>query len=75
MSSDTFAIAEVLSEERSSLPCDIAGNGMFCELRQRAREMRCLGESKQTQYIEPILVLQAILSVRALSDLVQLGDQ
>lgn len=72
---DAFAIAEVLLEKRSSLSADIAGNGMFYKLRQRACEMCCLGEPKQTQYIEPVLVLQAIWSVLALSDLVQLGDE
>jgi hypothetical protein len=71
---DAFAIAEVILEERSRLSCDVASNGMFCKLREGAREMHGLGEPKQAQYVEPVLVLQAIWSVLALGDLVQLGD-
>ena len=71
---DAFAIAEVLLEKRTSLSTDVTGNGMFYKLRQRACEMCCLGESKQTQHIETVLILQAIWSVLALGDLMQLGD-
>src|SRR5690606_24006004 len=35
---DAIAIAEVFLEERSGLSCDVAGNGMFCKLRQCARQ-------------------------------------
>ena len=71
---DAFAIAEVLLEKRASLSADITGNGMFYKLGQRACETCCLGEPKQTQHIEPVLILQAIWSVLALGDLMQLGD-
>ena len=55
---DTLAIAEVLPEERSRRSCDVAGDGM-CGKQSSVvpSEVHSLGEPKQAQHVEAVLVL------------------